>query len=60
MGTQNFRIVVIDSVVEDGKPLKVGLYICAAEDKQVVLNEESIRQWLDKGAIPSDTVKDSQ
>lgn len=37
---------------------EVGQYHPIAEkDKQVVLNVEKIKEWLAKGAQPSDTVK---
>lgn len=55
-----YRIVVLDSkVARDGKTIEeVGLYHpTEAEGKQVVLKEDRIREWLGKGAIPSDTVK---
>ena len=55
-----YRIVVLDSrVARDGKTIEeVGLYHpIEAEGKQVVLKEDRIREWLGKGAIPSDTVK---
>lgn len=28
-----------------------------AEDKQLLINETKVRDWLSKGALPSDTVK---
>jgi small subunit ribosomal protein S16 len=55
-----YRIVVLDSrVARDGKTIEeVGLYHpIEAEGKQVVLKEDRIREWLGKGAVPSDTVK---
>jgi small subunit ribosomal protein S16 len=57
-----FRINAIDSrCSRDGKILeKLGHYDPVEKDKekQIVLNVERIRYWLDKGAIPSDTVSD--
>jgi small subunit ribosomal protein S16 len=43
----------------DGKALEeVGLYHpIEVEENQLQLNEERIREWLNKGATPSDTVK---
>jgi len=43
----------------DGKTLEeVGLYHpIETEDKQVSLKEDRIKDWLSKGARPSDTVK---
>ncbi|MHC4747556.1 MAG: 30S ribosomal protein S16, partial [Planctomycetota bacterium] len=55
-----FRINAIDSrAPRDGKILeKLGHYdpIEKDKDKQIVLNLERVQYWLDKGAIPSDTV----
>jgi len=52
--------VVVDSrAPRDGRAIEeVGLYhpIEIAE-KQLVLKEERIREWLDQGAQPSDTVR---
>lgn len=55
-----YRLVVMDSrKPRDGRALEeVGLYHpIAAEDKQLELKEERIREWLSKGAQPSNTVK---
>jgi small subunit ribosomal protein S16 len=55
-----YRIVVMDSrTPRDGKTLEeVGLYHpIEVEDKQVTLKEDRIKDWLSKGAEPSDTVK---
>lgn len=55
-----YRIVVMDSrAPRDGRALdEVGLYHpIATEEQQLVLQEEKIREWLSKGAQPSDTVK---
>jgi small subunit ribosomal protein S16 len=55
-----FRINAIEShSPRDGRVLeKLGHYdpIEKDKDKQIVLNLERVRFWLDKGAIPSDTV----
>ena len=57
-----FRITAIDSrKPRDGKILeKLGHYdpIVKDPEKQLVLNVERVQYWLDKGAIPSDTVSD--
>jgi small subunit ribosomal protein S16 len=65
MGKRNcafFRINAIDSrTPRDGKIIeKLGHYDPIEKDKskQVVLNTERIKYWLDKGAIPSDTVSE--
>lgn len=57
-----FRINAIDSrTPRDGRILeKLGHYDPLEKDKtkQIVLNIERIKFWLDKGAIPSDTIAD--
>lgn len=55
-----YRIVVSDSrTPRDGRAIEeVGLYHpIEAEDKQVTLKEERIKDWLSKGARPTTTVK---
>ncbi len=55
-----YRIVVIDTLkAANGKTLEeVGFYHpLSTEDKQVELKEDRIKEWLAKGAVPSDTVK---
>ncbi|OHD12532.1 MAG: 30S ribosomal protein S16 [Spirochaetes bacterium GWB1_48_6] len=54
-----YRIVVADSrCARDGATLEeVGYYRPVEKENQVSLNTVSIRAWLDKGAIPSPTVK---
>jgi small subunit ribosomal protein S16 len=55
-----YRIVVMDSrTPRDGRAIdEVGYYHpIEAEDKQVVLKEEKIKDWFKKGARPTDTVK---
>jgi small subunit ribosomal protein S16 len=55
-----YRIVVIDSrSPRDGRTLEeVGFYHpIEVEEKQLKVNEDRIREWIDKGAKPSDTVK---
>ncbi len=65
MGRRNrpyFRINAIDSRnPRDGKIIeKLGHYDPIEKDlsKQVVLNAERVKYWLDNGAIPSDTVSE--
>ena len=57
-----FRINAIESrEPRDGRILeKLGHYDPLEKDpeKQVVLNLERVKYWLDKGAIPSDTISD--
>jgi len=55
-----YRIVVMDSrAARDGRTIEeVGYYHPIEEEgRQVKIEEERIRSWLDKGAIPSATVK---
>jgi len=55
-----YRIVVIDSrTARDGRALEeVGFYHpIEVEDKQLSVKEDRVREWLDKGATPSDTVR---
>lgn len=55
-----YRIVVMDSRNQrDGRTLEeVGFYHpIEVEEKQVSFKENRIREWIDKGARPSDTVK---
>jgi small subunit ribosomal protein S16 len=43
----------------DGKALEeVGLYHpIEVEDKQLEIKEDRVKEWLEKGATPSDTVR---
>ncbi|GEO66234.1 30S ribosomal protein S16 [Levilactobacillus spicheri] len=54
-----YRIVVADSrSPRDGRFIEnVGTYNPVTTPAQVKLNEESIMNWLNNGAQPSDTVK---
>lgn len=54
-----YRIVVADGEKpRDGKFLeKVGTYDPLKDPAKVSLNPERIKYWMEKGAIPSDTVK---
>ena len=55
-----YRIVVTDSrKPRDGRTIEeVGLYHpIEVEDKQLLLKEERIKNWLSKGARPTTTVK---
>jgi small subunit ribosomal protein S16 len=55
-----YRIVVMDSrSPRDGKAIEeVGFYHpIEMKEKQVTVKEERIRDWLNKGALPSDTVR---
>ncbi|TVQ24845.1 MAG: 30S ribosomal protein S16 [Spirochaetaceae bacterium] len=55
-----YRIVVMDSrQPRDGRAIEeVGLYHpIAPEGPQVRIDEERVKEWLSKGAQPSQTVK---
>ena len=54
-----YRIVVADGESpRDGRFLeKVGTYDPLKDPAEVTLNSDRIKYWIDKGAIPSDTVK---
>jgi small subunit ribosomal protein S16 len=55
-----YRIVVLDTrQARDGKTIdELGIYHpIENEGNQVRLNEEKVRSWLAKGALPSDTVR---
>ena len=54
-----YRIVVTDGESpRDGRFLeKVGTYDPLKDPAEVTLKPERIKYWIDKGAIPSDTVK---
>ena len=54
-----YRIVVMDKrAPRDGKAIEeLGYYHpIEAEDKQILINEEKVKVWLQNGAIVSDTV----
>ncbi len=55
-----YRVVVMDSrSPRDGRTIdEVGIYHpIEAEEVQVRLKEDKIKEWLSKGAQPTDTVK---
>ena len=55
-----YRIVVMDSrKPRDGRTIEeIGFYHpIEIEDRQIKIKEDRIRDWLDKGAKPSETVK---
>ncbi len=55
-----YRIVVVDSrTPRDGRVLEeVGFYHpIEKEDKQIAIKEERVKEWLGKGATPSDVVR---
>ena len=54
-----YRIVVADGESpRDGRFLeKVGTYDPLKDPAEVTLSQDRVKYWIDKGAIPSDTVK---
>ena len=55
-----YRIVVMDSrAPRDGRALEeVGFYHpVEMEEKQLVIQEDRVREWIEKGARPSETVR---
>ncbi|HUW41524.1 MAG TPA: 30S ribosomal protein S16 [Rectinemataceae bacterium] len=55
-----YRIVVMDTrKPRDGRTLEeIGIYHpIEVEAKQLVIDEAKAKEWLAKGALPSDTVK---
>lgn len=54
-----WRVVATDSrSPRDGRFIEMlGHYNAQTEPSTIVLDEEKIRGWLDKGAQPSETVK---
>lgn len=63
MGTKKrpyYRIVVMDTKKpRDGRPIEeIGFYHpIEVEDKQLSVQEDRVKEWLSKGAKPSDTVR---
>ena len=55
-----YRIVVVDSrKPRDGRTIEeLGFYHpIEVEGNQFTVKEERVKDWIDKGAIPTDTVK---
>lgn len=54
-----YRVVVADSrSPRDGKFIEnIGTYNPLTTPAEIKINEESAIEWLNKGAIPTDTVK---
>lgn len=55
-----YRIVIMDSrQPRDGRTIEeIGLYHpIEVEEKQILIDEERAKDWLSKGAQPSDTVR---
>ncbi|BCR22104.1 30S ribosomal protein S16 [Borrelia sp. HM] len=54
-----YRIVVMDSTSpRDGRAIEeLGYYHPIESQNQIKINEEKFKDWICKGAIPSDTVK---
>ncbi len=54
-----WRVVVADQrSPRDGRVIEtVGRYNAQTEPSEIVLDEERIRHWLERGAQPTDTVR---
>ncbi|HEX8854318.1 MAG TPA: 30S ribosomal protein S16 [Thermoleophilaceae bacterium] len=54
-----WRVVVADQrSPRDGRVIEtIGRYNAQVEPSEIVLDQERLRHWLDRGAQPSDTVK---
>ncbi len=54
-----YRVVAIDSTTRrDGRPLEfLGHYNPMTNPATVVIDQEKVQKWLDKGAEASDTVR---
>ena len=55
-----YRIVVVDSrSPRDGRVIEeVGLYHpIEKEEKQIAIKRDRVKEWLEKGATPTDVVK---
>jgi len=55
-----YRIVIMDSrSPRDGRTLdEIGLYHpIESGDKQLIVDEAKAKEWLGKGALPTDTVR---
>ncbi|ASQ29432.1 30S ribosomal protein S16 [Borrelia miyamotoi] len=54
-----YRIVVMDSASpRDGRAIEeLGYYHPIESQNQIKINEDKFKDWISKGAIPSDTVK---
>ncbi len=54
-----WRVVVADQrSPRDGRVIEtVGRYNAQTEPSEIVLDEERIRHWIDRGAQPTDTVR---
>ncbi len=54
-----YRIVVSDANTKrDGKAIaEIGFYDAVKNPAEIKINEEKALEWLSKGAIPTDTVR---
>ena len=54
-----YRVVAIDSATRrDGRPLEfLGHYNPMTNPATVIIDQEKVQKWLDKGAEASDTVR---
>jgi small subunit ribosomal protein S16 len=54
-----WRVVVADQrSPRDGRVIeKIGRYNAQTDPSEIVLDEERVRHWIERGAQPSDTVR---
>jgi len=54
-----WRVVVADQrSPRDGRVIEtIGRYNAQTEPSEIIINEERLRYWLERGAQPSDTVR---
>jgi small subunit ribosomal protein S16 len=54
-----WRVVVADQrSPRDGRVIEtIGRYNAQTEPSEIVIDEERVRHWLDRGAQPSETVR---
>ncbi len=58
-GQAHYRLVAIDRADKrDGRPVEtLGFYNPRLEKDKLNINEPRVKHWYEKGAIPSETVK---
>ncbi len=54
-----YRIIAVNSETRrDGRPLEyLGYYNPMREPVEIQIDHDKVKQWMDKGAQPSDTVR---
>ena len=58
-GQAHYRLVATDRASKrDGRPIEsLGFYNPRLEKEKLTLNEARVKYWYEKGALPSETVK---